>query len=37
MQEYLFWVPVAHTYNLSYSGDKNQENGSLKPALANSS
>jgi hypothetical protein len=29
-------VPVAHTYNHSYSGGINQEGGSLKPAWANS-
>jgi hypothetical protein len=30
------WAPVVHTYNLSYSGDSNQENRSSKPAQANS-
>jgi hypothetical protein len=28
---------VAHTYNPSYSGGRDQEDCSLKPALANSS
>jgi hypothetical protein len=31
------WAPVAHAYNLSYSGDRDQEDRSLKPAWANSS
>jgi hypothetical protein len=29
-------VPVAHTYNPSYSGDRDQEDCGLKPAQANS-
>jgi hypothetical protein len=28
-------LPVAHTYNLSYSGDRDQEDHGLKPAWAN--
>jgi hypothetical protein len=28
-------APVAHTYNLSYSGNRDQEDWSLKPAWAN--
>jgi hypothetical protein len=31
------WASVAHTYNPSYSGGKDQEDRSLKPAQANSS
>jgi hypothetical protein len=31
------WAPVTHTYNPSYSGDRDQEDLSLKPAQANSS
>jgi hypothetical protein len=31
------WVLVAHTYNPSYSGGRNQEDHSSKPAWANSS
>jgi hypothetical protein len=31
------WVQVAHACNLSYSGDRDQEDHSLKPAQANSS
>jgi hypothetical protein len=31
------WVPVAHTCNPSYSGGRDQEDCSLKPAPANSS
>jgi hypothetical protein len=27
------WVPVAHAYNLSYSGGRDQEDHSSKPAL----
>jgi hypothetical protein len=30
-------VPVAHSYNPSYSGGRDQEDCSLKPAWANSS
>jgi hypothetical protein len=30
-------VPVAHTCNPSYSGDRDQEDYGLKPAWANSS
>jgi hypothetical protein len=30
-------VPVAHAYNPTYSGDRNQEGWGLKPASANSS
>jgi hypothetical protein len=30
------WTLVAHAYNPSYSGDRDQEDGSLKPAQANS-
>jgi hypothetical protein len=33
----LGWVPVAHICNPSYSGGRDQEDGGLKPALANSS
>jgi hypothetical protein len=29
------WVPVAHTYNPSYSGGRDQEDCGLKAALAN--
>jgi hypothetical protein len=32
-----FWVPVAHTYNPSYLGDRVQKDHSLKPVQANSS
>jgi hypothetical protein len=31
------WAPVAHAYNSSYSGGKNQEDHGLEPAWANSS
>jgi hypothetical protein len=31
------WVPVAHSYNPSYSGGRNQEDSGSKPAWANSS
>jgi hypothetical protein len=31
------WALVAHTYNLSYSGGRNQEDLVLKPARANNS
>jgi hypothetical protein len=31
------WVLVAHTYNPSYSGGRDQEDCSLKPSEANSS
>jgi hypothetical protein len=31
------WAPVAHAYNQSYSGDRDQEDHSLKPGQANSS
>jgi hypothetical protein len=31
------WEPVAHTCNLGYSGGRDQENHSLKPAGGNSS
>jgi hypothetical protein len=31
------WVPVAHAYNPSYSGGRDQEDRALKPAQANSS
>jgi hypothetical protein len=31
------WVPVAHTCNPSYSGGRDQEDHSSKPALANCS
>jgi hypothetical protein len=27
------WAPVAHTYNPSYLGGRDQENQSLKPVL----
>jgi hypothetical protein len=30
------WVPMAHTYNPSYSGGRDQEDCGLKPAWANS-
>jgi hypothetical protein len=30
------WVPVAHAYNPRYSGGRDQEDHSLKPAQANS-
>jgi hypothetical protein len=30
------WVLVAHAYNPSYSGGRDQENSSLKPARADS-
>jgi hypothetical protein len=30
------WAPVAHSCNLSYSGGRDQEDCSLKPAQANS-
>jgi hypothetical protein len=30
------WVPVAHIYNLSNSGGREQENCGLKPAQGNS-
>jgi hypothetical protein len=30
------WVPVAHTCNPGYSGDRDQEDHSSKPAQANS-
>jgi hypothetical protein len=30
-------VPVAHTYNPSYSGGRDQEGSSLKPTRVNSS
>jgi hypothetical protein len=30
------WPPVAHTYNLSYSGGRDQEGHSSKPPWANS-
>jgi hypothetical protein len=30
------WVPVAHTYNPSYSGGRDQEDHSSKPDKANS-
>jgi hypothetical protein len=33
----LCWAPVAHACNPSYSGGRDQEDGSLKPAQANSS
>jgi hypothetical protein len=33
----LSWAPVAHTYNPSYSGGRDQEDRSLKPAQAYSS
>jgi hypothetical protein len=29
----LSWVPMTHAYNLSYSGGRDQEDQSLKPAL----
>jgi hypothetical protein len=29
------WVPLAHTYNPSYSGGRDQEDRGLKPAWAN--
>jgi hypothetical protein len=35
-REYL-WAPVAHTYSPSYSGGRDQEDHSSKPAWANSS
>jgi hypothetical protein len=31
------WVPVTHAYNPSYSGGRDQEDHSSKPAQANSS
>jgi hypothetical protein len=31
------WVPVAHAYNPSYSGGRDQEDLSSKPAQENSS
>jgi hypothetical protein len=31
------WAPVAHTWNPSYSGGRNQEDCSSEPAQANSS
>jgi hypothetical protein len=31
------WMPVAHVYNSSYSGGRDQEDHSLRPAWANSS
>jgi hypothetical protein len=31
------WVPVAHVYNPSYSGDRDQEDQSSRPAWAHSS
>jgi hypothetical protein len=31
------WVPVAHTYNFSYLGGRDQEDHSLSPAWANTS
>jgi hypothetical protein len=31
------WAPVAHACNPSYSGGRDQEDGGLKPAWANSS
>jgi hypothetical protein len=31
------WALVAHAYNPSYSGGRDKEDHSLKPALANSS
>jgi hypothetical protein len=31
------WVLVAHAYNPSYSGSRNQEESGSKPAQANSS
>jgi hypothetical protein len=34
---FLSWVPVAHTYNPSYSGGRDQEDHGSKPAQANSS
>jgi hypothetical protein len=30
------WVPVAHVYNPSYSGSRDQKDGGSKPAWANS-
>jgi hypothetical protein len=30
---FLSWAPVAHTCNPSYSGDRDQEEYGLKPAL----
>jgi hypothetical protein len=30
------WEPVAHTYNPAYTGSRNQEDHSSKPARANS-
>jgi hypothetical protein len=30
------WVPVDHTYNPTYLGGRNQEDGGMKPAQANS-
>jgi hypothetical protein len=30
------WAPVVHTCNLSYSGDRDQEDHGLKPAWAHS-
>jgi hypothetical protein len=31
------WAPVAHTYNLCYSGGSDQEDQGLKPVQANNS
>jgi hypothetical protein len=31
------WAPVAHTYNPSYLGGRDQKDHDLKPACANSS
>jgi hypothetical protein len=31
------WAPLAHAYNPSYSGGKDQEDRGLRPAQANSS
>jgi hypothetical protein len=31
------WVPMAHAYNPSYSGGRDQEDHGLKPARSNNS
>jgi hypothetical protein len=33
----LSWAPMAHTYNPSYTGSRDEENHGSKPAWANSS
>jgi hypothetical protein len=35
-KDILGWVPVAHMCNPSYSGERDEEDNSLKPARANS-